>query len=75
MIIHSELAANSELKIILDENPDVFSKSRWEYEDVVIITYLVYHRSLGESSPWYHFIECLPDNPSILQDWEDDYVD
>jgi hypothetical protein len=70
MVLSYKLAANSDLKPIFDQHPEVFSELHYEHEDMVLSAYLISEQAKGPSSFWHPFIQVLPQTVEVLYDWE-----
>ncbi|CAG9319310.1 unnamed protein product [Blepharisma stoltei] len=69
MLITTKIAFLSEIKHIYEENPDLFSKINPRYEELILITFLIWEKCKGSNSVWYEFIISQPVQVEILQDW------
>ena len=69
MLMTSKTAERSELGDLFREYEEVFDEDDSRYEDLVLVTYLLWEKSKGESSKWFHFIRNQPSAPENLQDW------
>jgi hypothetical protein len=64
----SKIAEKSDLYELFQEYDDFFDEDDAHYEDLILVTYLIWEKSLGERSKWYHFIAHQPKSET-LQDW------
>lgn len=69
LLLTSKVAENSELGDLFEEYDEVFDEDDPRYEDLVLITFLIWEKSKGPSSKWYLFIQNQPLAAEILQDW------
>lgn len=64
----SKIAEKSDLYELFQEYDEFFDEDDAHYEDLILVTYLIWEKSLGERSKWYHFIVHQP-KAETLQDW------
>ena len=69
VLITSHVAENSELGDLFREYDEFFDEDDVNYEDMVLVSYLIWEKFKGERSKWFHFIRNQPKSFDILQDW------
>jgi hypothetical protein len=73
MIISTKVAYDcEELQPIFLNHPEVFGKEADYNDDFILSTFMLYHKGLGEKSKHYNYFQCLPKEPDILCNWEDE---
>ena len=68
-LLTTKVAANSDLKPIIEANPALFDPASGNYDDLVLGTFLISEKFKGPRSEWAAFIGYQPKDPSNLQDW------
>lgn len=69
LLLTTKVAEDSELGDLFREYDEFFDEDEVYYEDVVLITYLLWEKKKGEQSRWFHFIKNQPREYGTLQDW------
>lgn len=69
LLITTRVAENSELGDLFREYDEFFDEDEGYYEDMVLVTYLIWEKNKGEQSKWFHFIRNQPKEYGVLQDW------
>jgi hypothetical protein len=69
LLITCKVAENSELGDLFHEYEDLFDEDDTHYEDLVLITFIIWEKYKGEKSKWFHFIRNQPTHFDVLQDW------
>ena len=75
VLITSRLAEKSEISEIFKEKNSFFKQSDYEYEDMVLATFLLNEKRKGKDSKWKNFLENQPGNIELLQDWDNSELD
>lgn len=72
LLFMASLADESELSVIINEHPELFTSDRhiW-YEDFRLIALILFERRKGRESFWYHFITTLPKTVDSVILWTD----
>lgn len=69
-IISTELLQDTEIKVIFEEFPEIFSKENPEGLDNQFLTLIIYEKSKGPTSKWALYFNTLPTKVENLSDWE-----
>lgn len=66
LMIMTLTAFDSEIGHMFQENNHLYTDAYVDYEDAIIITYLIYEKYKGVESKWYYFIQANSHSPDIL---------
>lgn len=69
LLITSKVAEDSELADLFRKYDQVFDKNDYQYQDLVLVTFLIWEKFKGEQSKWAFFIKNQPERFDVLQDW------
>lgn len=58
---------------VFEENPKFYAKTfSSDWEDRILLTYLLFEYQKGKKSKWYHLIRNLPKEIDYVVFWEDE---
>ena len=62
MLMTVDAAQNHpELGQVIDENPELFSDKKGDWEQLILALYLIYENQKGDESFWKPYIDLMPD--------------